>query len=237
MTIAAESAPQVNRALIAMIVIVATIGGFMFGYDSGVINGTQAGLESTFALSSLGTGFTVGAILIGSSVGAFMAGRLADNLGRRNVMMIAAVLFIISALGAGAATSATMFVLARIIGGLGIGAASVLAPVYISEVVPANVRGRLSSVQQIMIITGLTGAFVANWYLARIAGSSTALFWLDYPAWRWMFWMQVIPAAVYLATLFLIPESPRFLVLKGRYDEAQVVLTRLFGAAGNAQGR
>jgi SP family sugar:H+ symporter-like MFS transporter len=231
MTIAAESAPQVNRALIAMIVIVATIGGFMFGYDSGVINGTQAGLESTFALSSLGTGFTVGAILIGSSVGAFMAGRLADNLGRRNVMMIAAVLFIISALGAGAATSATMFVLARIVGGLGIGAASVLAPVYISEVVPANVRGRLSSVQQIMIITGLTGAFVANWYLARIAGSSTALFWLDYPAWRWMFWMQVIPAAVYLATLFLIPESPRFLVLKGRYDEAQVVLTRLFGAA------
>jgi SP family sugar:H+ symporter-like MFS transporter len=220
---------KINRALIAMIVIVATIGGFMFGYDSGVINGTQAGLEATFGLSSLGTGFTVGAILIGSAIGAFMAGRLADSLGRRNVMMIAAVLFVISAIGAGAATSATMFVIARIIGGLGIGAASVLAPVYISEVVPASVRGRLSSVQQIMIITGLTGAFVANYYLARIAGSSTSIFWLGYPAWRWMFWMQVIPATIYLFTLFLIPESPRFLVLKGRDAEAEAVLSRLFG--------
>jgi SP family sugar:H+ symporter-like MFS transporter len=225
-----QKAAQVNRALIAMIVIVATIGGFMFGYDSGVINGTQAGLEATFGLSSLGTGFTVGAILIGSSIGAFMAGRLADSLGRRKVMMIAAVLFVISALAAGAATSATMFVLARIVGGLGIGAASVLAPVYISEVVPASVRGRLSSVQQIMIITGLTGAFVANYYLAKIAGASTNPFWLGYPAWRWMFWMQVIPATIYLITLFLIPESPRFLVLKGRDAEAENVLARLFGA-------
>ncbi|HEU0066500.1 MAG TPA: sugar porter family MFS transporter [Sphingomonas sp.] len=222
---------QVHRALIGMIVVVATIGGFMFGYDSGVINGTQAGLEKAFDLSSLGTGLTVGAILIGSSVGAFMAGRLADRLGRRAVMIVAALLFIISALGAGAAPSAEIFVLSRIIGGLGIGAASVLAPVYISEVVPANVRGRLSSVQQIMIISGLTGAFVANYYLARIAGSSLSPFWLGYPAWRWMFWLQVVPAAVYLFTLLLIPESPRFLMLKGREAQARAVLTRLFGAA------
>jgi len=228
--VATTQAAQVNRALIGMIVIVATIGGFMFGYDSGVINGTQAGLEAAFGLSSLGTGMTVGAILIGSSVGAFTAGRLADNLGRRKVMMIAAILFVISALAAGASTSATMFVLARILGGLGIGAASVLAPVYISEVVPANVRGRLSSVQQIMIITGLTGAFVANYYLAKIAGSSTSPFWLGYPAWRWMFWMQVIPATVYFLTLILIPESPRFLMLKNRDKDAHVVLARLFGA-------
>jgi SP family sugar:H+ symporter-like MFS transporter len=229
--VATTQAAQVNRALIGMIVVVATIGGFMFGYDSGVINGTQAGLEAAFGLSSLGTGLTVGAILIGSSVGAFMAGRLADNLGRRNVMMIAAVLFVVSALGAGASTSATMFVLARILGGLGIGAASVLAPVYISEVVPANVRGRLSSVQQIMIITGLTGAFVANYYLAKVAGSSTSPFWLGYPAWRWMFWMQVIPATVYFLTLILIPESPRYLMLKNRDEEAHTVLSRLFGTA------
>ncbi len=225
-----EAGAQANRGLIAMIVAVATIGGFMFGYDSGVINGTQKGLESAFALSSLGTGLTVGSILIGCAIGAFVAGRLADSIGRRNVMMIAAVLFILSAVGAGAADSAWVFIIARIVGGFGVGAASVLAPVYISEVVPANVRGRLSSVQQVMIIGGLTGAFVANYYLAQIAGASTNPFWLGLPAWRWMFWMQVIPAAIYLLALFLIPESPRFLVLKGRDADAEAVLSRLFGA-------
>ncbi len=224
-------AERVNLAFIAAIVAVATIGGFMFGYDSGVINGTQDGLEKAFDLSKLGTGFNVGAILIGCSVGAFVAGRLADRIGRRSVMMIAALLFLVSALAAGAATSSELFVIARFIGGLGVGAASVLSPVYISEVTPANIRGRLSSVQQIMIITGLTGAFVANYVLAHTAGSSTSPLWLGYPAWRWMFWMQVIPAGIYFVALLFIPESPRFLVARGREREAEVVLTRLFGPA------
>jgi SP family sugar:H+ symporter-like MFS transporter len=227
----AGEAAQVNMAFIAAIVAVATIGGFMFGYDSGVINGTQQGLERTFNLSKLGTGLNVGAILLGCAAGAFMAGRLADLIGRRTVMMIAAALFIVSALGTGAASSSALFIVARIVGGLGVGAASVLSPVYISEVTPAGIRGRLSSVQQIMIITGLTGAFVANYLLAATAGGSTAEFWLGYPAWRWMFWMQTIPASVFLLTLLLIPESPRYLVVKGREAEAQAVLTRLFGAA------
>ncbi|WP_257816242.1 sugar porter family MFS transporter [Phenylobacterium sp. J367] len=224
-------AARVNMAFIAAIVAVATIGGFMFGYDSGVINGTQDGLERAFDLSKLGTGFNVGAILIGCAVGAFVAGRLADQVGRRTVMMIAAVLFILSALGTGAADSSAVFIVARFIGGLGVGAASVLSPVYISEVTPANIRGRLSSVQQIMIITGLTGAFLANYLLARTAGGSTAEFWFGYPAWRWMFWMQVIPAGVFLLTLLLIPESPRYLVVKGRGSEAEAVLSKLFGPA------
>lgn len=227
---ATPEAGRVNMAFIALIVAVATIGGFMFGYDSGVINGTQEGLNKAFDLSKLGTGLNVGAILLGCAAGAFIAGRLADVIGRRGVMMIAAVLFIISALGAGAATSSIMFILARIIGGLGVGAASVLAPVYISEVVPANIRGRLSSVQQVMIITGLTGAFFANYALAHSAGGSTQNLWFDYPAWRWMFWLQVIPAVFYLFTLLLIPESPRYLAMKGRDAEAEVVLTKLFGA-------
>lgn len=222
---------HVNMAFVALIVAVATIGGFMFGYDSGVINGTQEGLEKAFNLSKLGTGLNVGAILIGCAIGAFLAGRLADLLGRRAVMMIAAGLFILSALGAGAAGSSELFILARIIGGLGVGAASVLAPVYISEVVPAEIRGRLSSIQQVMIITGLTGAFIANYVLAHTAGGSTAILWAGYPAWRWMFWLQLIPATVYLVTLLLIPESPRFLVLKGRDDQAEQVLARLFGEA------
>ncbi|QJU57700.1 sugar porter family MFS transporter [Sphingomonas sp. AP4-R1] len=222
---------HVNLGFVAAIVAVATIGGFMFGYDSGVINGTQEGLESAFGLSKLGTGFNVGAILVGCAVGAFAAGRLADLLGRRTVMMIAALLFLVSALAAGAAPSSAVFIIARLIGGFGVGAASVLSPVYISEVTPASMRGRLSSVQQVMIITGLTGAFVANYVLAHWAGGSQAPLWLGYPAWRWMFWMQTIPAAVYFIALLFIPESPRFLVASKREAEAETVLTRLFGAA------
>ena len=226
---------RVNIGFIAIIVAVATIGGFMFGYDSGVINGTQDGLERAFNLSALGTGFNVGAILLGCAVGAFIAGRLSDLIGRRTVMLIAAVMFIISALWAGAADSSMHFIIARFIGGLGVGAASVLAPAYISEVTPASIRGRLSSVQQIMIIIGLTGAFVANYALAALAGGSTELFWMDIPAWRWMFWLQVIPAGIYLLALLMIPESPRFLVVKGREAQALAVLSRLFGPEAGAR--
>jgi len=226
---------RVNMAFIALIVAVATIGGFMFGYDSGVINGTQDGLEAAFNLSALGTGFNVGAILLGCAFGAFAAGRLADAVGRRTVMQIAAVMFIISAVWAGAADSSAHFIIARFIGGLGVGAASVLSPAYISEVTPASIRGRLSSVQQIMIITGLTGAFVANYALAKTAGGSTAEFWLGYPAWRWMFWLQVVPAAIYFLALLAIPESPRFLVVKKKDVQAEAVLSKLFGQGAGAR--
>ena len=222
---------RVNHGFIIAIVAVATIGGFMFGYDSGVINGTQKGLEAAFHLGRLGIGVNVGAILVGSALGAFGAGRLSDLLGRRGVMMLAAILFLVSALLAGAAPVSSVFIIARVIGGLGVGAASVISPVYISEVTPAAIRGRLSSVQQVMIITGLTGAFVANYLLAHFAGGSTAILGMGYPAWRWMFWLQAIPAAVYLLALTIIPESPRFLVIRGRHAEAQKVLARLFGEA------
>ncbi len=225
-----EASPaRANMGYIGAIVAVATIGGFMFGYDSGVINGTQEGLEKAFNLSALGTGVNVGAILIGCAIGAFMAGRAADLIGRKNVMLLAAVAFILSAIGTGAAGSSELFILARFIGGLGVGAASVLAPAYISEVTPAAIRGRLSSVQQIMIIIGLTTAFLANFLLAKWAQGSTGEFWLGYPAWRWMFWMQLIPATIFLVCLLLIPESPRYLVSKGRDEKAHGVLSRLFG--------
>ncbi len=224
-----EDKGQTNLPLIAAIVGVATIGGFMFGYDSGAINGTQEGLKTTFSLSELWLGLTVSALLPGCALGAFMAGRLADSMGRRRVMMVAALLFIVSALASGAAPSALILGLARFFAGAAVGAASVLSPAYISEVTPANIRGRLSSMQQIMIIAGLTGAFLANYWLAGAAGASTAPFWLGYPAWRWMFWVQVVPALLFMVTLLFIPESPRFLVAKGRNAEAEGVLTRLFG--------
>ncbi|TVV74093.1 sugar porter family MFS transporter [Sphingomonas solaris] len=219
-----------NLTFICLIVAVATIGGFMFGYDSGAINGTQEGLRQTFGLTEGQLGLTVSALLPGCALGAFLAGRFADIFGRRKVMMVAALLFIVSALASGAAHSALILALARFFAGAAVGAASVLSPAYISEVTPAHIRGRLSSAQQVMIISGLTGAFVANYYLAQAAGSSLGAFWGGHAAWRWMFWVQALPALLFLLALLAIPESPRFLVAKGRDDEAEQVLTRLLGA-------
>ena len=218
-----------NTGLIILISCVATIGGLLFGYDSGAVNGTQPGLKSAFALDDAGLGFTVGSLLIGCFIGAFFAGTLADRMGRRNVMRLAAILFLVGALIQGFAHSQGIFVMARILGGMAVGAASVLSPAYISEVVPASIRGRMTTAQQIMIITGLTLAFLVNYYLAAAAGSSTAAFWGGIEAWRWMYLMQAVPAAVFLVTLFFIPESPRYLVAKGRLEEASGVLTRLLG--------
>jgi SP family sugar:H+ symporter-like MFS transporter len=214
---------------IGAIVAVATIGGFLFGYDSGAVNGTQEGLRTAFNLGDEGLGFTVGSLLIGCFIGAFSAGRLADIMGRRNVMMLAAILFLVGALIQGFATSQGVFVIARIAGGMAVGAASVLSPAYISEVAPASIRGRLTTVQQIMIITGLTAAFVVNYFLAAAAGESTATYWAGLEAWRWMYLMQALPAAIFLFALFFIPESPRYLVSKGRDQHAHGVLSSLFG--------
>jgi MFS transporter, SP family, sugar:H+ symporter len=223
---------HVNLPVITAIVAVATIGGFMFGYDSGVVNGTQDGLRVAFALNDLWLGITVGALLPGCALGAYLAGRLADRWGRRRVLMIAAAFFVLSALVSGAAPSALVMIVARLCAGTAVGAASVLSPAYIAEVTPASLRGRLASAQQVMIIAGLTGAFLMNYLLAHVAGASTATFWGGLPAWRWMYWAQVLPAAVFLITLALIPESPRYLVARGRLDEARQVLRRLFGDAG-----
>ena len=221
---------RVNMALIFGIVAVATIGGLLFGYDSGAVNGTQEGLRTTFGLSDIGLGFTVSSLLIGCAVGAFLAGRLADVWGRRSVLMLAAALFLISALLQGATSEHIVFIFARVMGGMAVGAASVLSPAYISEVAPANIRGRMTTLQQIMIIIGLTAAFLVNYYLAGTAGGSTQPFWMGYAAWRWMYLMQAVPAAVFLVALLFIPESPRYLVAKGRNADAEGVLTRLFGA-------
>ena len=225
----AQEGSGANLGFIAAIVAVATIGGLLFGYDSGAVNGTQDGLRGAFDLSEGGLGFTVGSLLIGCFIGAFFAGTLADSMGRRNVMRLAAVLFLIGAIVQGFAETQAIFVIARIAGGMAVGAASVLSPAYISEVAPANIRGRMTTVQQIMIITGLTSAFLVNYALQQAAGSSTSLFWGGIEAWRWMYLMQAIPAAVFLVALFFIPESPRFLVSKGRHEQAGVVLARLFG--------
>jgi SP family sugar:H+ symporter-like MFS transporter len=216
---------------IILISCIATIGGFLFGFDSGVINGTVDGLQGAFNSDSIGTGFNVASMLLGCAIGAYFAGRLADRFGRRAIMRVAAVFFIVSAWGSGIAGVSAEFVVYRVLGGLAVGAASVLAPAYISEVAPAHYRGALATVQQIAIISGLFVAFISNYLIASSAGASTSEFWLGFEAWRWMFWVEMLPASIFLLALFLIPESPRYLVLTRRRDQALAVLTRLSGAA------
>jgi len=220
-----------NTRLIILISCVATIGGFLFGFDSGVINGTVDGLKQAFHSTSAELGFEVASMLLGCALGAFSAGRLGDLWGRRTVLLISSVMFLLSALGAGFATVSAVFVAARVLGGFAVGAASVMSPAYIAEVASARYRGRLATVQQIAIISGLFCAFLSNYVLARAAGASTGVLWLGQEAWRWMFWMMAIPSALFLLLLLTIPESPRFLVAKKRKDEALAVLQRLYGAA------
>ena len=210
---------------------VAAIGGFLFGFDSGVINGAVDALAHAFGTRAATTGFAVASVLLGCAVGAFVAGTIADRHGRRPTMLLNAVLFLISAVGTGLAGSAGVFIASRLVGGLAIGAASVLAPMYISEVAPAHVRGRLGSLQQMAIVLGLFGAFLSNDILVRLAGGAGATLWLGAPAWRWMFWMEAVPSIGFLAGGLLIPESPRFLVAQGRRDEARGIFARIGGDA------
>nr|WP_319024749.1 sugar porter family MFS transporter [Microbulbifer hainanensis] len=222
-------------AFVILICSVATIGGFLFGFDSGVINGTVTGLQQAFHSDTAGTGFNVASMLLGCAAGAFFAGRLADIWGRRQLLLIASVFFVVSAWGSGIAANSPEFVFYRILGGLAVGAASVMSPAYISEVAPAAWRGRLITTNQIAIISGLFAAFVSNYFLADIAGSAVNEWWMGYSAWRWMFWIEIAPALMFFLALLLIPESPRYLVLSRQISKATQVLRRLYGESEVAQ--
>lgn len=226
-----SSGEGTNFGFVVLISCVATIGGFLFGFDSGVINGTVDGLKTAFNSDSMGTGFNVASMLLGCAAGAAAAGKLSDAYGRRSMMIVAAVFFIVSAWGSGIATSSLEFILYRVLGGLAVGAASVMAPAYISEVAPANARGKLATIQQVAIISGLTAAFLSNYFLVEISGSALKELWLGYDTWRWMFWIELVPAGIFLIALFFIPESPRFLVVKGKKEAAVKVLSKLYGAS------
>ena len=210
---------------------IAAIGGFLFGFDSGVINGTVDALAHAFGTRAATTSLAVAAVLLGCAVGAFVAGTIADRHGRRPTMLLNAVLFLLSAIATGLAGSASVFIASRLVGGLAIGAASVLAPMYISEVAPSHMRGRLGSLQQMAIVLGLFGAFLSNDILARVAGGAGAVLWFGVPAWRWMFWMEAVPSIAFLTGVLVIPESPRFLVARGRRDDARRVFARIGGDA------
>ncbi len=219
--------PRIPLGRILFLSIVAALGGFLFGFDSGVINGTVHALQETFQSATAGTGFNVASMLLGCAAGAFFAGTLADQLGRKNVLIGSAVLFFITSWGAGIADSSAEFVVYRVIGGLAVGAASMIVPAYISEIAPASIRGRLASLQQLMIVTGLFIAFLSNYLIAHYAGNALNEFWLGYQAWRWMFWMEMLPALLFLLLLFFIPESPRYLVAARKIQQARQVLLQL----------
>ena len=206
----------------------AAMGGFLFGFDSAVINGANTAIAQTFDLGSGVMAFVVSIALIGSAIGAWFAGQLADSFGRRRVMLIAALLFGASAIGTAFPPNVEILMLWRLIGGAGIGVASVVAPMYIAEIAPAQLRGRMGSLQQLAIVLGIFATGVTNYVIISLAGSSTSTWLLGIEAWRWMFLIMLLPAAIYFLMAWRIPESPRYLVEMGRLDEARAVLESVF---------
>ncbi|MDD4109590.1 MAG: sugar porter family MFS transporter [Prolixibacteraceae bacterium] len=213
-----------NLPRVIMLSAIAAIGGFLFGFDSGVINGTVDALQMAFNSDAIGTGFNVASVLLGCAGGAFFAGMLADKFGRKSVMVVAGMAFIISAWGSGISSDSTEFVFYRLLGGLAVGAVSILSPAYIGEIAPPNIRGRLISLQQLAIVSGLFLAFFSNYNLASAAGGISSELWWGYNAWQWMFWMEIIPASFFFICLLFIPESPRFLVAVNKQEKALRVL-------------
>ena len=212
---------------VSLLSAVAALGGFLFGYDSGVINGTVGALQKAFNADNVGSGFNVASMLLGCAAGAFLAGRIADRFGRRAALFAAAILFGISSWGSGIATGSFEFVVYRLIGGFAVGGASVICPAYISEIAPAAYRGRLATLQQMAIVLGLFFAFLMNYLIALGAGGASEPFWFGFQAWQWMFWMELAPVALFFVGLFFIPESPRYLVAVGRTGQAEAVLAGL----------
>jgi SP family sugar:H+ symporter-like MFS transporter len=223
----ANTAENTSLFYVIFISAVAAIGGFLFGFDSGVINGTVSALGNAFNSSSVATGFNVASVLLGCALGALAAGPLADKFGRRAIMIITAIIFAISAFGSGISESSAEFIFYRLFGGLGIGAASVLAPAYIAEVAPPALRGRLATLQQLAIVLGLFAAFLSNYLIADAAGSAQNILMLDIAAWRWMFWAELVPAILFLVGVLFIPESPRYLVAQGKLDDAKTVFSKI----------
>jgi MFS transporter, SP family, arabinose:H+ symporter len=204
---------------------VAALGGLLFGYDTAVISGTVEALRLHFALSPLALGWVVGSALIGCVVGAALSGALTDRLGRRSVLSGAAVLFLVSSLWSAVAQSTDSLVAARILGGIGVGFASLLVPVYIAELAPPGPRGALVSLNQVAILLGMVLSYLINRWIGLVGDAH----WLADTGWRWMLGAEAAPALIFLGLSALVPESPRWLVKQDRVDEASKILQRLHG--------
>lgn len=207
--------------------IAAAVGGFLFGFDTAVINGAVTAIEGTLGLDAVGLGVVVAVTLLGAALGALGAGWLADRIGRPRTMLAAGAVFFIAAIGCGMAQAVLDLAVWRLMTGIAVGFATVLGPLYISEIAPAHARGRLASMQQMAIVLGIFVALLSDTSIAFALGGADAELFLGLPAWRWMFIAGVIPAAIYLVLALIVPESPRHLVARGRVQAAQRVLIRL----------
>jgi SP family sugar:H+ symporter-like MFS transporter len=218
-----------SSVMVTLVAAVAAMGGFLFGYDTAVINGAVTAIQRHFSAGSAALGLTVSSALFGSALGALGAGRLADRFGRLRVMWLAAALFVVSAVGSGLAVSLPMLAAFRFVGGVAVGTASVIAPAYIAEIAPARIRGRLGSLQQLAIVLGIFVALLVDFAIAAAAGGSEAPSALGLEAWRWMFLSMTVPALIYGVLALTIPESPRHLIAKHRIAEARAVLRKVLG--------
>ena len=228
---------KTNIRYLAMVCIVASLGGLLFGFDTAVISGTIGMVETLFGLSKLELGWFTSSALVGCIFGAVVAGVLSDKYGRRPVLIVAAVLFFLSALGCTISPSFTILVSVRIVGGIGVGIASVTSPLYISEFSPPKIRGRLVALYQLSIVAGILLAYCSNWMLqnyslrfAGIQGGSEFLYKiLAAEVWRSMFGMEMVPALFLLVLLLFVPESPRWLIQKGKKKRGKLILERISG--------
>jgi SP family arabinose:H+ symporter-like MFS transporter len=215
-----------NKWYVYKATIVAAVGGLLFGYDTAVVAGAIGFIEKRYDLSSAMVGWVASCALIGCIAGAMFAGKLSDGIGRKKVLILSAILFAVSSIGILLPMSLDWFIFFRIIGGLGIGIASMLAPMYISEIAPAPIRGRLVSINQLGIVSGILLIYFVN---ATIAGWHDEA-WNVSIGWRWMFGSGVFPSVIFLALLFFVPESPRWLAQKQRWNDAEFILARVNGA-------
>lgn len=230
-----------NLTYVIFLAAVAALGGFLFGYDTAVISGTISSVAAQFSLNEVSTGWYVGCALVGSIIGVMFAGWLSDTFGRKKTMILSAILFLVSGFGCAVSGSFETLVLYRILGGVGIGVVSIISPLYISEVSIAEYRGRLVSLYQVAITVGFLGAYLVNYGLLQYSQGAAAS--LQSPllhkvfaseAWRAMLGMESVPALLFFIVIFFIPESPRWLILKQKTQDAHFILNRIYGSPEKA---
>lgn len=215
--------------IIMMISLIVALGGLLMGFDASVISGVVKFIEPEFELTKLELGWSVASLTLSATLAMMFSGPLSDKIGRRTVLRYAALLYTVSAIASALAPTFLVLVIARMIGGFGVGASLILAPMYIAEIAPPNMRGRLVSFNQLNIVIGISLAFFTNYLILQFGKSDAP--WalalkLDEHNWRWMLGLEAVPAILYFFGLFLVPVSPRWLAMQGRFDEAVSIMTK-----------
>jgi len=222
----------VKQIFVTRIAMIVALGGFLMGFDASVISGVVRFIEPEFGLSKLELGWAVGSLTLTATLAMMLAGPLSDRFGRRTILKVAAILYAVSAIASAFAPTFILLVIARMIGGLGVGASLILAPMYIAEVSPPKMRGRMVSFNQLNIVVGISAAFFTNYLILQWAQSDAAwtqAFMFDEYTWRWMLGLETLPAVLYFVGLYFVPQSPRWQIMVGKTDEAKITLQKLVG--------